>query len=50
MSRQILAVVVLALPAILSWAVADAASSLIEVDYRSFVSRADLDYSGPASR
>jgi len=50
MSRRTLAGVVLALPAILSWAVADAASSLIEVNYRSLVSRADLDYSEPANR
>jgi len=50
MKRHLFAGVMLAFASLLPWATADRAGSLMVVDYKNLVSRADLDYNEPASR
>ena len=50
MRRRLFTSVVLVLSTLMSWACAGAAHSLMDVDYRSLVSRADITYDEPAAR
>jgi hypothetical protein len=50
MKRHLFAGVMLAFASLLLWATAGTAGSLMAVNYKNLVSRADLDYNEPASR